>query len=207
MGNRTESFSIYRPSSIRNILKSARERAVNPNMRTKKELSAVLGITYNRLSGMEDGTSQIPMELAYEWCMALEDETSWRMILHTYGASLPPTDPRLTTIPDRQFNNFKKQVKEALEAIEALTEICRDIRPGKKLDEKQMNVVVEHAQQVFDMKQATDCVLDSLKENLGLHIEDVIRRWTQKALVDGVVLQSIKQYDEIKREVLSHEIK
>jgi hypothetical protein len=202
MPNTASKLKIYRTLRIKDILRIARERAVNPNMRTKKALSDALGITYMRLSGMEDGTSQIPMELAYEWCQVTGDRSAWQAILHIYGYTLPPTDPRLIESLSDQLTNYIEQAREGMAAAERLQEISSDRRPGVDFDERDIEEILRLAKQIRDTDQSSECVIESLEINWDLCIEDVDRQWTQQALSDHVVVPSIDELDEIKREAI-----
>lgn len=202
MSNVANMPRIYRTSSIPVILRSARERAVNPNIRTKTALAASLGITYNRLSRMEDGLAEIPLELAYEWCLSVGDRVSWKMILHIYGAGLPATDPRLLESLADQLNDYIEQAQEGILAAEHLKQISKSRRPGMDFTETQTVEIIRLAKQIRDTDQASENVLDSLSINWGVRIDEVDRLWVQKAVANRVVPPTVQHMDEIKREAI-----
>lgn len=123
-------------------------------------------------------------------------------ILHTYGAGLPPTDPRLIESLPNQLNNFIEQAEEAITAARRLLEISADQRPSIGFSRDKKEEIIKLATEIRDNDQACECALDSLVLNWGVSISDVDRRWTQPALADHVVVTNVDLMDEIKREVI-----
>lgn len=202
MTNEIKKHRIYRASSIARILRIARERSVNENLRTKTALAEELGITALRLTNMEKGTSLIPLDLAYEWCKAVEDKTAWRAIMHAYGESLPPTDPQLLNSVANQLTNYIEQSQQGIRAAERLLQISKDRRPKLAFSDKQVDEIINLATEIRDTDQSSECVLDSLAMNWNVCTDEVDRRWIQEAAVDRVIVTSLKQLDEIKREAI-----
>ncbi|WP_153465045.1 helix-turn-helix domain-containing protein [Sediminibacillus terrae] len=202
MANITKRLSIYRTSSVPSLLRIARERSDNPNMRAKVTLSEELGIDRKRLSRMEEGTSPIPLDLAYEWCKVCGDMVAWRAIKHVYGDGLPPTDPRLIESLPNQLQNYIEQAEEGIKAAKKLLDMSADLRPGIGFNNQQLEEIETLATEIRDTDQASECVLDSLTINWGVSLEEVDRRWTQQALADHIVIPSVDQMDEIKREAV-----
>ncbi len=75
--------SIYCNSSIGALLRGARECCEDTTLTTKKGLAAHLGITYERLKNIEAGISQVPFELAMDWCDATKAPLNKHAVLRT----------------------------------------------------------------------------------------------------------------------------
>jgi transcriptional regulator with XRE-family HTH domain len=200
VGNKISKTRLYSPSSIGDILRIARERACQEERRTKRYIAEALGITSARLTSIEDGYSQIPFELAVEWCNIVEDDTALEQIKHIYGMDLPPTDPRLLFSVPEQLVNFIKQANEAIESAQKLLHISARLRPGDEISQKYESDVLRHAKQILDTKQAAECVLKAMEKKWGLCRETLNRNWIQEGIADRVIIQSVSQYENIKKE-------
>lgn len=198
MGNAFAKTRLYSPSAIGDILRIARERACQEERRTKRYMALALGITVDRLTRMENGTARVPFEIAIEWCRVVEDETALEQIKHIYGMGLPPTDPRLLDSVPTQLANFIRQANQAIDAAKRLMQMSTDLRPGDQVSES--NEVMRDAEDLLDIKQAAECVLASMKKNWGLNIEKVNQSWMQEAIVDRVVIQSVSEFEKIRKE-------
>lgn len=95
----------------------ARECCEDETLTPKKGLAVHLGITYERLKNIEAGISQVPFELAMDWCDATRAPLNKQAIKHIYGVGLPPTDPRLTSDVNLQLMNYIKQLAPSLTGI------------------------------------------------------------------------------------------
>ncbi|GGE47976.1 hypothetical protein GCM10011391_28450 [Pullulanibacillus camelliae] len=194
--------TLYGGSAIPTILKIARERSTNENMRTKKALADALGTTPYRIAYIEAGVKQINLEDALEWCKVTEDRTAHKAILHAYGYGLPPTDPRLLQSLPNQLVNYIEQAKQGIEAAEKLLSISTQLRPHQRLDEYLVNDIQRLAEEILDTDQAAECVLESIRINLDVDIEDIRYRWIREALADEVVINTVSKMDEIQREAI-----
>ncbi|MGG1595609.1 hypothetical protein [Terribacillus saccharophilus] len=199
MENKKTYTTIYRPSAIPSLLKTARERSVNTNMRQKKQLAKELGISQPRLSNIEDGVSVCPLDLALEWCRAVNDRTTEQAILHIFGTALPPTHPALVRNLPSQLVNHLEQLEEGINVTRRLLQIYADARPDKPFDAAQINEIEELAVQIVDTDQSSGCVLDSMALNWNINKDGVIDRWVLKTMNDGVIVRSSERLAQIKR--------
>lgn len=200
MGNIVSRTRLYSPSQIGHILRVARERACQEERRTKRYMSEALGITTVRLKNIEDGMAQVPFELAVDWCNAVEDETALEQIKHIYGMDLPATDPRLLESVQNQLSNFIEQATQSVTAAEELLRLGKDMRPGKGV-EKYAETILSKAEEILDVKQAAASVLTALKKKWGLDLEQLQKNWIQEALSDQVIIQSVSQFENIRKEI------
>ncbi|EIJ79168.1 hypothetical protein PB1_16464 [Bacillus methanolicus PB1] len=205
MANAVAKTRLYSPSAIGNILRIARERACQEERRTKRYMAEALGITVERLSRIEAGTAQVPFELAVEWCHIVEDYTALAKIKHIYGMELPPTDPRLLKSVSDQLVNFIRQASDAIEAAKKLLYISTQLRPGDQISETLEADVLNHAEEILDTKQAAECVLDSMQRNWRLCRDTLNRNWIQEAIADRVIISSVAQYENIRKEIFFEE--
>ncbi|WP_217988213.1 helix-turn-helix domain-containing protein [Terribacillus saccharophilus] len=180
-------------------MKTARERSVNTNMRQKKQLAEELGISQTRLSNIEDGMSVCPLDLALEWCRAVNDRTTEQAILHIFGTALPPTHPALVRNLPSQLVNHLEQLEEGINVTRRLLQIYADARPDKPFDAAQINEIEELAVQIVDTDQSSGCVLDSMALNWNINKDGVIDRWVLKTMNDGVIVRSSERLAQIKR--------
>ncbi|MGM7634206.1 hypothetical protein [Bacillus sp. Hm123] len=200
MANTFSKTRLYSPSAIGDILRIARERSCQEERRTKRYMAKALGITVDRLTRMEEGTSQVPYDLAVEWCNIVNDQTALKQINHIYGMTLPPTDPRLLlSVPD-QLNNFIRQAKRAIEAAKALKDISRNRRPGRPFSEHDERSILNLSEEILDVQQSSECVIGSMEENWGLCKDTLHRNWITEAISDHVIIHSVTQFEEIRKE-------
>ncbi|HHT7139361.1 TPA: sporulation sigma factor-processing peptidase [Bacillus cereus] len=182
--------SIYCNSSIGTLLQGARECCEDETLTTKKGLAAHLGITYERLKNIEAGISQVPFELAMDWCDATKAPLNKQAIKHIYGVGLPPTDPRLTQDVNLQLMNYIKQAEEGIAAAKEIMNLQVTTRSWKH-DEKKKHEYAVHAKEIFDTIQATQCVVQALEQvHFGI-MEQIQRSWLQKAMAENVIIQSV----------------
>ncbi|MDA2667658.1 sporulation sigma factor-processing peptidase [Bacillus cereus] len=182
--------SIYCNSSIGTLLQGARECCEDETLTTKKGLAAHLGITYERLKNIEAGISQVPFELAMDWCDATKAPLNKQAIKHIYGVGLPPTDPRLTQDVNLQLMNYIKQAEEGIAAAKEIMNLQVTTRSWKN-DEKKKHEYAVHAKEIFDTIQATQCVVQALEQvHFGI-MEQIQRSWLQKAMAENVIIQSV----------------
>ncbi|ALA55029.1 helix-turn-helix transcriptional regulator [Shouchella clausii] len=200
MANTLSQTRLYHASQIGDVLRIARERASKPEHRTKQRMAEELGITVARLTRIEEGTAQVPLELAIQWCQIVNDHTALAKVRHIWGLDLPATNPLLQEDMLSQLINFRRQATQAIEAIAGLLDISVQLRPGDNVTERFGKELYEHAEEILDMKQATESLLTSLSLNWGLDREKLRRSWTQEALADGVLVTSVSHYEEIKKE-------
>lgn len=200
MGNTLSKVRLYSPSSIGSILRIARERACQEERRTKRYMAESLGITVSRLTNIEEGFSQIPFEIAIEWCQIVEDDTALEQIKHIYGMDLPATDPRLLESVQDQLSNFIEQATQSIKAAEDLLRLSKDIRP-RTGTEKYADIILEKAEEILDVKQAASNVLTSLKMKWKLDTDQLHRNWIQEAIADEVIIPSVSQFENIKKEL------
>lgn len=200
MGNVGRPALVYRPSALGEILKAAREYSVNENIRTKVALSKYLGMTQARLTGIEDGTSRINLNDALDWCEACSDRLARKAVMHIFGVSRIPTDPRLIEKLEQQLVNYIDQAQKGIKAAQELLNFSKDMRPGRKFEERQINEIKEHAGQIDDTYQSAECVLMSIETNWGVSWVDVQNAWTSEALVDRVAVSSVDRLISIERE-------
>ncbi|MED4885048.1 helix-turn-helix transcriptional regulator [Bacillus smithii] len=199
MANTLTKPRLYSPSQIGDILRIARERACQEERRTKRYMAEALGITVDRLTRIENGTAQVPFELAIEWCEIVEDDTALAQIKHIYGMDLPPTDPRLLDSVPTQLANFISQAKQAIEVAKRLLKMSTEIRPGDNLSDSYD--LLKDVEEFVDIKQATECVLTSLKNNWKVNMDKVNQNWTQEAIHDRVIIPSVSQFESIRKEI------
>lgn len=198
MANTITKNRLYSPSSIGPTLKVARERARKDERRTKQFMAATLGITVQRLTNIENGQAPVPFELALDWCDICEDFTAKEKIKHTYGISLPATDPRLLESVPNQLANFMRQAQQAMDAAKELLIMSTQIRPGEPLSERFTSDMYKHGEEVLDMKQATESLLQSMAINWDLDRQKLRGSWIQEAIADKVVLPSFNAYEELR---------
>lgn len=200
MGNIVQRTRLYSPSQIGHILRVARERACQEERRTKRYMTEALGITLARLTNIEEGMAQAPFEMAVDWCNIVEDETALEQIRHIYGMDLPATDPRLLESVQDQLSNFIEQATQAITAAEELLRLGKDMRPSKGV-EKYAETILSKAEEILDVKQAASCVLTALKRKWGLDSDQLQRNWTMEALSDEVIIPSVSQFENIRKEI------
>lgn len=200
MGNRESRTSIYRPSALRIVLQTARERSVNTKVRTKRGLSEVIGMSKERIADIENGLSQVSLDEALSWCEICEDKLARQAILHIFGVGRPPTDPRLVRDLGTQLFNFIVQSKQGIEAAEYLLNLMQELRPGVSLTDSQKSMIRRKAEEIEDTNQASDCALDSIEESLGVKRAEIQNFWTTEAITDRVVVGSVDQLVAIERE-------
>ncbi|PGT60345.1 sporulation sigma factor-processing peptidase [Bacillus cereus] len=182
--------SIYSNSSMSNLLQNARECCENAELKTKKGLAKYLGITYERLLRIESGQSKPEFELAMDWCDAVKAPLNKQAIKHIYGVGLPPTDPRLTQDVNLQLMNYIKQAEEGIRAAKEIMTLQVTTRPWQMNDANKKEYA-QHAIEIYDMIQATNCVIQALE---GVHpglFEEVKGNWLRKAISESVVVRSV----------------
>lgn len=200
MENTVKRVCLYSPSQIGDILRIARERACQEEHRTKRYVAEMLGITVARLTNIESGYSQPPFELATDWCLLVKDHTALSKIKHIYNMGLPATDPRLlNSVPD-QLNNLIQQATGAIAAANSLLTLSKNIRPGDQVGARFGDDIIKMAEEVLDLQQATESTLSSMRQNWNLNMEQVVRNWTQEALADRVIIQSVTHFETIRKE-------
>ncbi|WYU50002.1 hypothetical protein MHH67_11425 [Bacillus sp. FSL K6-0047] len=200
MSNKDTTTRIYPVSQIGRVLKIAREGSCQEEQRTKRNLAETLGITARRLTAIEEGEAPCSLDLAIEWCRAVKDYTALSKILHMFDLGLPATNPLLLEDPLQQILNFRRQAKQAIDAITELMDLSVRMRPDDVMAERFPTDFYKCAEEILDMKQASEALLTSMSINWGLDREKLRRSWTQEALVDGVLVNSVTHYEEIKRE-------
>ncbi|MFD2704051.1 hypothetical protein [Salibacterium lacus] len=200
MQNKPAKARLYNPSAIPKILQTARERAIVPEHRTKRWLSEYLGITLNRLTNVENGTAQAPLELCVEWCEAVKDEEAQEQIEHIYGLSLPPTDPRLLENVTGQLANFETELEEAKIAAEEIRRLSQRYRPWTGFTSRDIDVLQENvARQILDIQHAADCLLTSMKRQWGLNLDYVEAQWINKAISNNVIMHRVSDYEALRK--------
>lgn len=190
--------TIYRASSVSELLKSARESSANEEFKTKTGLSKALGIDLQRLRNIEDGFSHPEIELIRKWCELTGGDTEFQAILNIFGVALPPTDPRLLVDLDKQLVNFIEQAKKAIEVASTMLVQQTKLRPDKPID-KEVNLFITLAEIFFDIKQATESVIKSLEMNYRIS-EQIEKNWLQKMLLDNVLLTSVDKILDMGKE-------
>ncbi|EZH67932.1 hypothetical protein DH09_08425 [Bacillaceae bacterium JMAK1] len=195
------SHSLYRASRIKDILRIARDRASQPERRTKQWLSRELGLSYRALTAIEDGDTPPSLETAIAWCDAVNDSLAKQKILYIYGLTpLPPTDPRLLADMSTQLINFVNEIKEAEEAARQLQMISVSKRPGKEFSQIELEEVESLLKQILDVRQASYCIADVAENVWGVAKEHVRNRWIAQSIATGVVVKSVEQYEAYKSE-------
>jgi len=205
VANTFSGTGLYSPSQIKHILRIARERASQEEQRTKKYMADALGITVERLTRMEVGTSEIPFEIAQQWCLILEDYTAFKKIKHIYGMGLPPVDPwLLQSVPD-QLSNFLDQANQAIEAAQELLHKSTQLRRNEQFSDKDQHDILRLAEEILDVQQASECVIASLTMKWNLDYSTLIKNWTQEALMDKVIIPSVSQFETMRKETFFEE--
>ncbi|EMA6341717.1 sporulation sigma factor-processing peptidase [Bacillus cytotoxicus] len=184
--------SIYCNSSINTLLQNARESCEDATLKTKKGLAEYLGITYERLKNIESGFSKPPFELAMDWCEATGARLNKQAIKHIYGVGLPPTDPRLTQDVNLQLMNYIKQAEEGIAAAKEIMNLQVTTRSWQ-MDEKKKHEYAIHAKEIFDMIQATQCVVQALTQVHPDIMDQIQRNWLQKAMAESVIIHSVEK--------------
>ncbi|MGG3798019.1 hypothetical protein [Metabacillus fastidiosus] len=205
MANTFSNIRLYSPSAIGDILRISRERACQVEQRTKRYMADALGITEKRLTGMENGTSQVPFEIAMQWCQILEDYTALTKIKHIYGMALPPTDPWLLESVADQLSNFIQQAQGAIEATEKLLQVSRQRRYGQQFSESEALEILKQSEEILDVQQAAECVIAALKMNWDMDVNQLFKNWIQEALVDKVIIPSVSEFENRRKEVFFKE--
>ncbi|WP_459499875.1 sporulation sigma factor-processing peptidase [Bacillus sp. C1] len=182
--------SIYCNSSINTLLQNARECCEDATLKTKKGLAEYLGITYDRLKNIEAGFSKPPFELAMDWCDATKATLNKQAIKHIYGVGLPPTDPRLTQDVNLQLMNYIKQAEEGIAAAKEIMNLQITTRSWQLSEQKKHEYAV-HAKEIFDMIQATQCVVQALSQVHSDIMDQIQRSWLQKAISENVIIHSV----------------
>ncbi|WP_026701477.1 hypothetical protein [Salibacterium aidingense] len=200
MQNTSTKSKLYSPSSIPTVLKTARERALKPERRTKRWLAEQLGMTERRLTGIEDGTSQIHLEECIEWCEAVEDFLALKHILHIYGISEPPTDPRLLDSVSMQLDNFKTEVEEGFTAAKDIEKLSQHWRPWKGFEDRDRQQMQAAAKQIRDVRHAADCLLTAMDNEWGLNRKYVEATWINGGIANNILMHSVGVYEELRRE-------
>ena len=204
MTNTLHKNRLYSPSSIAPILKVARERASKDERRTKQYMAKALGITLPRLTNIENGQAHVPFELAVDWCDICEDYTAKAKIIHIYGLGLPATDPRLLESVTDQLVNFMRQAQQAIDSTKELLIMSTQIRPGESPSERFVSDMYKNAEEVLDMKQATESLLQSMANNWELDRQKLKGNWIQEAIADKVIIPSFNAYEELKVNQFHH---
>lgn len=205
VANTLSKTRLYSPSAIGDILRIARERARQEEQRTKKYMAEALGITVDRLTRMEQGTSQVPFEIAQEWCSILGDYTALKKIKHIYGLALPPVDPWLLQSIPNQLTNFIQQATGAVEAAKKLLHMSKQLRYNDPITESMKSDMLKHAEEVLDVQQASDCVLAALRMHWELDYEILVKNWIQEAIADRVIIPSVSQFETMRKETFFQE--
>jgi hypothetical protein len=200
MSNKSGPALVYRPSSLGEILKTARECSVNENMRTKAELSEQLGMTVKRMTSIEGNFSRISLNEALDWCDACEDEMARQAVMHIFGVTRIPTDPRLIAKLEQQLVNYIDQAQKGIQAAQRLLQMSKDMRPGQHFGKAQINRIIEDAGQIDDTYQSSECVLLSIEKNWSIRWAEIQNRWMSEAIVDRVAVDSVDQFVKIEKE-------
>ncbi|GAK11363.1 helix-turn-helix transcriptional regulator [Geomicrobium sp. JCM 19039] len=201
MMKNANSHRLYRASRIKDILRIARERASQPEQRTKQWLSRELGISYRALTAIEEGDAPPTLELAISWCEALEDRIAKEKILYIYGIqALPPTDPRLLADMSTQLINFLQELAEAGAAAKELQRISVSKRPGKEFNPLELEEIQRLLKQILDVRHASYCIANVAEEAWGVARESVKHQWVQQSVANDVVIKSIDEYEKYMKD-------
>ncbi|MCQ2010580.1 hypothetical protein NOM01_11185 [Sporolactobacillus sp. STSJ-5] len=200
MANMKRPALVFRASSLREVLKAAREYSVKENMRTKTGLAEAIGTQRFRIASVEDGLSNISLDEALTWCDACEDRLARQAVLHIFGISRIPTDPRLIEKIEQQLINYIDQAQKGIKAAQELLIFSKDMRPGQELSDRQIAEIKEKAGQIDDTFQASECVLMSIEMNWNIPWADIQNAWMNEALVDKVAVSSVDRLIKIERE-------
>jgi hypothetical protein len=181
------------------VLRAAREYSVKENMRTKTGLAEAIGTQRTRIASIEDGTSTISLDEAIAWCEACGDRLARQAVLHIFGVSRIPTDPRLIQKLEQQFVNYIDQAQKGIKSAQRLLEISKDMRPGKKLSERLINEIKECAGQIDDTHQASECVLISIEINWKVPWAEIQNAWMSEAMGDQVAVSTVDKLIGIEK--------
>jgi hypothetical protein len=191
---------LYSNCGIGRILEIARMYSKDPSVRTKKGLAKSLGITIPRLDGIEKGRSEIPLQLALDWCDAVGDATARDMIEHIYGIDLPPVDPRLLDNAENQIINCLRELEEAIKAVERLADIMGKVRPWQDIPENKVEEILDIGREVLGAQHASASLLKSITKRSSVTMQEIERRWILKTMTnEGVLVSSIDSFEDLRR--------
>ncbi|SDH82562.1 hypothetical protein SAMN04489735_10715 [Aneurinibacillus thermoaerophilus] len=180
---------LYNKQNLGLYLRFFRENSFVPGCEKQIVLAKILGISQKRVSEIENGfVKDIRLELALNWCTATGWHEGREVVMCMYGVdplALPPITPEFNQRYGDALLNLRKQLKDALAAVDDLMEIWNSRRPNRIPQTKDM---LSEKKQIIDVKSAINTTLYAAEREFSFEIPEVVRVWTQNTLSDGMIM-------------------
>ncbi|MED4783469.1 hypothetical protein [Brevibacillus choshinensis] len=171
----------------------------NPNMRTQIQVATHLRIDPKKVSKVECGEIEPDIALAAEWCIALEWYEGCDLLSHAYGLDplgLVPVDPALNQNVSETLHNLRRQLKQALAAVEELIDNepvanRAAMRGTYQLTTEAKNYIKE----VADVIPAIKSYLYAADREDRAEMREIGRMWNIEALTEQVAMPRIDQLE------------
>jgi DNA-binding XRE family transcriptional regulator len=187
----------YARQQIGLYLKHFRLNAQDSSIRTQTGLGAVLGLDQKRVSNIECGYDEPSLKVAADWCRLTGWFEGWDLISHIYGLDpfgFVPVDPALNQSVSDALHNLRRQLKQALDAVEQLIEeepaVSLAIRRGSY---KPSQETKHHEKQVADLIPAVKTYFYSLEREKRSEMKEIGYMWNLEALTEQVAMPRIDQ--------------
>jgi len=188
----------YARQQIGLYLKEFRINSYDPSLRTQSGLGSVLDITQKQVSLIECGLTEAPVQLAARWCKETEWFEGCDLLSHIYGLDpfgFVPVDPGLNQNVSEALHNLKRQLKQALEAVDKLIE-----------EEPGTNIAIRHGtytltselkeciKEVADLIPAVKTYFYASERQDRAHMREIGSMWNIEALDDRVAMPGIENF-------------
>lgn len=187
--NKQETFYKRIETGIR--LQRCRMNSYNPALRSVTALAKELGRSTKWVKDIESGYTNPDLELAAKWCRITGHHEQWKAIKCAYSLesyAIPPIHPEFNQRYAEASINLRKQLNDALRALDELDKMWIDKKPGQPRDARPF---VEPCKQIMDVGPAWETLFIAMEREGGLSIEEVGRVWMQDALAKGILAPRI----------------
>ncbi|WP_027416493.1 helix-turn-helix domain-containing protein [Aneurinibacillus terranovensis] len=180
--------ALYRRIEIGARLCRCRKNSYNEELCKQDALARILSTTQKHISNIENGYAEPDLKLAAKWCRVTGHYEEWLVIKNMYDLdvfSVPPIHFEFNQSFSSTIENLRKQLKEAVEALDEISKIWNARRPGKGADVDRMIV---YSKEQFDLIPAIESFFFAGEREAHMNPEEVARIWTQEALAKGITM-------------------
>jgi DNA-binding XRE family transcriptional regulator len=191
-------IALFKRIEVGTLLEKARVNSYDNLYKTKEALAKALKISKDKLNKIENGDCEPDLRVAAEWCKLTGHHEVWQAIENVYQLepfAVPPIHPEFNQSYANASINLRKQLKEALKALDELDELHQsNRRPGKAIDARPF---VGPSKQIADIGPAQETFFIAMERECGLRMEEVARIWTQDAVAKGIVMPKVDVEKEL----------
>lgn len=191
----------YARQQIGLYLRYFRLNSYNHSCRTQVGIGAVIGLDQKRISNIECGYDEPSLQVAAEWCKATGWYEGWDLISHVYGLDpfgFVPVDPALNQDVSDALHNLRRQLKQALDAIEKLIDEEPAVNLAIRRGSYETNQVMKiNKKQVADLIPAVKSYFYALERENRAEMREIGYMWNLEALAEQVAMPKIDQLESV----------